>query len=154
MFEHAINPLDCLTGHGIDTPFWPWLMWWLALINGALYLVIVRRWWLIFSDSLFQRLLMLIFGLCTICGYWTLNLSYFWPGMAYSLRVVSLAVLVIVDLYFIRITKGMKFHAELSAVQEQQRKAYSHSLQNVEKQIRLTTEIRRHAVELRRVIDD
>lgn len=109
MFPEAMNPLECLTGHGASSETGVWLTFWLCIVVTLQYLWIAVRWWRGFQHSWIAKSLVSIFLLCAASGYVTFCWSLFQPNMAYTVRVYMLIALCIANLSFLIASNGKTF---------------------------------------------
>ncbi len=149
LFPRAINPLECLTGHGADSMFWPWALYWTAVVNGSLYIAVLKRWQTIVPPSRIQKALMLIFVFCAISGYWTLSGSYHWPGESYTVKLYTQCILIVLDCVFLWDTRKITFRimAEEQQHHEAVERIRSHATMQQQLELKRTLVRQREEIE-------
>jgi len=131
-FQHAMNAMDCLTGHGVDHPWAVWATVAFCIVVCLQYLRIAGRWLTAFGLPVrfrylfvFQRMkgkdelrksiawkLSGIFLLCALCGYGSFVAAVWFPFAAYVARLVGLMFLIVVNEMFLIGTTQTKFNVE------------------------------------------
>lgn len=112
MFPNAINALECMTGHGLDSTLPTWLTFWLCIVVCTQYARISLRWWSAFSHSRIACSLIAIFILCALCGYGSFCLSLKEPNLAYTARLIGLFVLSVSNEAFLLLSSRKHFLVE------------------------------------------
>ena len=154
LFPHAINPLDCLTGHGEDSLIPSIMLASTAIVNSIMYLLILWRWSHIVPRSRIQTALKWIFFLCAVTGYMTFAAGFIWTSDAYTLRLYAQIGLIGACGLFLWDTRRTRL--EFVPETEEHSKALQDILTNadIERRVKISQTLRQQADELRRLVEE
>ncbi len=142
MFPAAMNPIECMTGHGQTSGVPVWITFVLCVLVIVQYSRIAHRWFSAFSHSKIATSLIGIFLLCALCGYGAFCVSMLDPNAAYTARLFGLFVLVVFNELFLAFSRRKRF--EVEAYQQKIRERFVEHIKRGEDVAGLVLEIQEH----------